>query len=267
MSQVINDEFVDVDFEKQPQFVFGDLGMGAFGSRVSDYESTQPVLTDSQIMAEIEKIAEAGGGAERLVTRIMNQGREGSCVANAFTQANQVIQALQFGKHKVVPLSAISLYKRIGRSPGSGAMVSDGIEEMVERGILPLDTPENRARFGSDVMPATGFYEKYPSGWEDTAAKFKGGEYHVVRSVEGLFTALCCQHPVVVGREGHSICYLRPMVRNGRRVVMYVNSWGNWGSAGGDFGYGFGFDTESQVRKSASWAVAVRSVVIPSDLK
>ena len=266
MSQ-INDEFLDVDFEKQPQFVFGDLGLGAFGPRMSSYESAQPTLSESQIAAEIEKINEAGGGAELLVKYVLNQGREGSCVANAFTQANMVIQALQFGKHKVTPLSPISLYKRIGRSPGSGAMVSDGIEEMTDRGILPLDTPENRARFGSAVMPATGFYEKYPSDWEGTAAKFKGGEYHIVKSVEGLFTALCCQHPVVVGREGHSICYLRPMVRNGRRVVMYVNSWGNWGAAGGDFGYGFGFDTESQVRKSASWAVAVRSVVIPSDLK
>lgn len=261
----MDDQYVDVAFEREPEFVAGDLGVGIRGlsSLCGNYADVVPTLSRSEIMAEIEKIDAAGGGSERLCTRIYNQGREGSCVANAFAAANENRQAVQFGKDRVTPLSAISLYKRIGSSPQSGAMVSDGIEEMVSRGILPLDTPENRARFGDHVMPNTGFSTRYPSGWESTAKLFAGAEYHVVRSVDSLLTALVNQHPVVVGRSQHSICYLRPMVKNGRLVVKYVNSWGQWGDAGGDFEYGFGYDSESLIKQSAGWAVAVRSVVAP----
>jgi hypothetical protein len=259
----IDDKFLDVDFTQDPNFVFGDLGVRAFDDRCRDYGDVQKILTDDEIDDAIEAMDAAGGGAERLVTRIYNQKSEGSCVANACSQANEVKQALQFGKDRVVPLSAISLYKRIGRSPSSGAMVSDGLEEMAENGILPLDTPENRARFGDCVMPNTGFRTPYPDDWQAVAKKFAGAEWTVVRSVNALLTALCNQHPVVVGRQGHSICYLRPMRKSGRRVVMYANSWGDWGSAGGDFDKGFGFDSESQIRMSAGWAFALRSVTIP----
>lgn len=262
-SDLINDEFVDVPFEKQPEFVMGDLGPGVV--MCSAYEDAVPVLSRSQIMAETEKIAADGGGLERLVTRIFNQGREGACVSDACGQADELAQAIQFGKENVTPVSAISLYKRIGRSASSGAMVSDGLEELVKRGILPLDTPANRAKFGEHVMPNTGFNTPFPAGWEATAKKFAAVEYHVVRTTDGLLTALCNQHPVVVGREGHSICYVRPMIKNGRLVVAYVNSWGEWGAGLGDFKYGFGFDTESQFTKSAGWAFVLRSVVRRSD--
>lgn len=257
------DRWLDIDFTAQERYVFGAFGPRAFDLNYRSYESTVPVLSDSEIDAAIEAMDAAGGGAERLVTRIYNQKSEGSCVANACSQAHEVVQALQFGKDRVVHLSAMSLYKRIGRSPGSGAMVSDGLDEMTGTGILPLDTPENRALFGDSVMPNTGWREEFPDNWKDTAKKFAGAEFHVVESVAGLLTALCNQHPVVVGREGHSICYLRPMRKGNKRVVMYANSWGDWGSAGGDFDAGFGFDSESQIRKSASWAFALRSVVIP----
>lgn len=257
----INDRFLDVDFQADPNFVFGDLGCAALdGLCAGDYADVVPEMTDAEIDAAIEKLDAAGGGADRLVTRIYNQKSEGSCVANACSGANEIIQALQFGKNNVVPLSAISLYKRIGRSPGSGAMVSDGLKEMIERGVLPLDTPENRAKFGNCVMPNTGFSTPYPSGWEAVAKQFAGVEYFVVRSVNQLLTALCHQHPVVVGRQGHSIRYVRPMRKSGNRVVKYVNSWGEWGDAGGDFTYGFGYDSENQIRQSASWAFALRSV-------
>jgi hypothetical protein len=254
MSDMI-DAFLDVDFERDPNYVFGDLGVQLFGNSLSDYAASEEVLTDAEIRDAIEKIDEDGGGLDRLVTRIYNQKNEGSCVANACSQANEIIQAKQFGKDRVVPLSAISLYKRIGRSPNSGAMVSDGLKEMQTRGILPLDTPENRIKYGDAVMPNTGFRTPYPADWEATAKQFAGVEALIVRSVNALLTALINGHPVVVGRQGHSICYVRPMMRNGRRVVKYANSWGDWGDGG------YGYDSESQIRQSASWAFALRTVV------
>jgi hypothetical protein len=178
-----------------------------------------------------------------------------NCVANAFAQSNEIIQALQYGRDNVVHLSAMSLYKRIGRSASSGAMVSDGVAEMVKRGILPLDDEANRAKYGSAVMPNTGWRTPFPSNWEATAKLFRGHEYFIIRNSRELFTALCRQYPVVVGRAGHSICYVRPMKQNGRRVVKYANSWGNWGDNG------YGYDSQRLYDQSARWAVAVRSTV------
>jgi hypothetical protein len=246
------DRFIDVDFSKDPHFVFGDLGVGP-ETYCSVYEDAMPTLSDSEIMAAVEA-EEAAGGADRLVSRIYNQGREGSCVANACCQAHEVVQALQYGKENVVHLSAISLYKRIGRSPGSGAMVSDGLKELASRGALPLDNEENRAKYGDKVMPNTGWSTRFPADWENTANKLTAVEHYVIRGLPGLKTALVLGHPVVVGRQGHSICYVRLMKRNGRLVAKYANSWGNWGDQG------FGYDTESQMRMSAGWAFAVRAV-------
>ena len=251
----INEQFIDVDFTVDPNFIAGDLGAGDLQSVCGNYGELDGVLSDAEIDAAINALDEAGGGADQLVTRIYNQGQEGSCVANAFSQANEIIQALQYGRDKVVPLSAMSLYKRIGRSAGSGAMVSDGIAEMVKRGILPLDTPENRAKYSDAVMPNTGWRTPFPSNWEETAKLFRGHEYYIVKNTRELFTALCRQEPVVVGRAGHSICYVRPMKQNGRRVVKYANSWGNWGDNG------YGYDSERLYAQSARWAVAVRSTV------
>lgn len=183
-----------------------------------------------------------------------------NCVANATGQAAEVIQAKQFGVDNVTHLSAISLYKRIGRSASSGSTVNDAMDEMLSTGILPLDTPENREKFGNAVMPNTGFSTPFPGDWQSTAAKFRVVEAYAVRSEQGLFTALVRREPVIVGRDGHSICYLTPTRSGDNRSVVYANSWGNWGHAGGSFEKGFGTDTERQISRSASWAFVMRTI-------
>lgn len=246
-------KWLDIDFRTQRQYVRGDLGVGP-ETFCSTYEDSVPVLSDADIKSAIQAEEAAGGGADLLVSRIYNQKQEGSCVANACCQAHEIVQAIQYGKDKVIHLSAISLYKRIGRSPGSGAMVSDGLKELSSRGALPLDTPENREKYGDKVMQNTGFHSPFPADWENTANNLTIVEHHVIRSVEGMKTALVLGCPVVVGRQGHSICYTRLMNKSGRLVVKYANSWGNWGDNG------FGYDSESQMRMSSGWAFAVRAV-------
>lgn len=258
-----DDKFLDLDFSKQPEFIFGAKEPKGLG-RFSAYEDAVPVLSDADIDAAIEAMDAAGGGADRLVTRIYDQDGEGSCVANACSQSNEIVQGLQFGKDAVVHLSAMSLYKRIASGPNSGADVSDGLDAMIAGGVLPLDNPENRAKFGDKVMANIGWRNRYPDGWEAVAKNYRVVEAHVVRSVEGLMTALCNQHPVVVGRQGHSICYVRPFGSGRNRKVYYANSWSlNWGQALGDFKSGFGVDSQSTVRDASSWAFAVRSVTVP----
>lgn len=255
----LDPSLIDVDFPEEPKFTFGDLGVAAFGPpRAVSYGDVAPVYPESQWPQLAAEMKAAGGGASALVTRIYDQKNEGSCVANACSQAHEIVQAAQFGRENVVHLSAISLYKRIGRSPNSGAMVSDGLEEMAERGVLPLDNPENRAKFGAAVMPNTGFRTAYPTGWEAVAKQFAAHEWLIVESVNELISALLNQHPVVVGRSGHSICYCDPVYDGGTLLVKYANSWHeNWGENG------FGYDSLRLIRSSASWAFALRSVVVP----
>jgi hypothetical protein len=256
-----DDRFLDVDFEKCPEYVFGDLPVAALDELMCgpSYESLYGVMSESEIDGAIEAIDAAGGGADRLVIRIYDQGREGSCVANAWAQANEIIQAKQFGIANVIPLSAMSLYQRIGRSASSGANVADGGREMNTRGILPLDTPENRKRF-KHVMPNTGFRNPRPDGWEETGVMFAGVEMSPLRSVEGYMTALCNLDPVIVGRAGHSICQVRPMGRGRRNwKSKYANSWKHtWGDNG------FGYDTMRLVQQSARYCFALRTTRVPT---
>lgn len=254
-------KFLDVDFTQCPEYVkgydaFGELPCAAYGD-------SAPVYTLPQIREHAERLDAEATGLEWLVTRIYDQGNEGSCVANAASQAFEIVQAAQNGRDKVIPLSAISLYKRIGRSPGSGAMVSDGLKQLQTRGILPLDTPENRARF-KHTMPARGFYSDWPAGWEETANQFKVVEWLVCNSAEEVLSAGINGHPVCVGRAGHSICYTRPTMKTGRLCSLYANSWRpTWGDAAGYMPGGFGYDSEGMVRSASSWAYAIRAVKAP----
>lgn len=258
----IDDQFIDVDFTKDPNYVFGDLGDFCFGS-YDDYERAVPSLSESEINACIERMEADKTGGEWLVPEVKDQKREGACTSDAIAHACQSKQAEQFGVDNVILVSAISLYKRIARSASSGSAPSDGIRELESRGILPLDNAANRTRFGSAVMPNTGFNTPFPADWEDTAKQFVLREWYAVRTVEGLMTALCNRDPVVVGREGHAICYVTPKIVSGRWAVAYVNSWGKWGMSMGAHEYGFGVDTLSQVQKSAKYAFVLRSVRTP----
>lgn len=263
----IDPRFVDADFPAFDEYVPGDLrpeNMAELCAAMPTYEDANPMVPSNEWKAVADETQAKKLGLEFLIRWILNQGREGSCVGNATTALVMIILAKQFGKAFVTALSAISLYKRIGRSASSGAMVSDALDEVKARGILPLDNPENRAKFGNCVMPATGFSTPFPANWEPVAANFKIDEFFVVRSYEGLISALLSGNPVVVGRQGHSICYVGVVYVNGKQYVLYVNSWGgDWGLAAGGFGAGFGLDSVSSIRQASGWAFTARSIVVP----
>lgn len=268
----IDPRFVDVDLEAEARklgFIPGDLArnnhFGSFQDGLcADYGDEFEILPDAERTKAIERMDAEGGGLEFLVRWILNQKSEGSCVGNAWTQGVQVVSAAKFGEANIVPLSAISGYKQIGRSPGSGAMISDALECGETVGLLPLDTPENRQRFGNLVMPATGFYTPWPNGdWKGLARQFRIKKKLIIRSVAAMEQAGINRHPVVVGRAGHSILYLRPTLKQGRGE-LYANSWSlDWGFAAGGLSGGFGFDSARLVSSSASWAFAIVDVENP----
>lgn len=249
-------EWVDYDFTKDLKYVAGYNGPGNRGLCAS-YADVAEVIPESQWKELADQIQSKGGGTSRYVTRIFNQKQEGSCVANASSQAMEIVSCKQFGKNRVVHFSAMSLYKRIGRSPQSGAVVSDAIEELVNKGLLPLDDEQNKTKF-KHYMPNTGWSTPYPTGWEDTAKMFKALEWTEIDSYAELVSALLFHEPVVVGRSGHSICYCDFLYKDGEPMVKYANSWGDWGDKG------YGYDTLRSIKASSGWAYALRSVTYAS---
>lgn len=268
-SFTVDPRFVDVDLAAEARKLGIAMGyrpngqrFDAVASKMRAYGDVYPVMPEAQREQEIERL-DAEGGIEFLIRWILNQGQEGSCVGNAGTGIMQLLLAKQFGIERAIQLSAISLYKQIGSGPMSGANVEDGVDKASDVGILPLDTTENRKRFGDHVMPPTGFYSRYPDGWQATARQFRMREKLLIRSVEELETAGVNGHPVWVGRAGHSIMYCRPTRKQGRGY-LYANSWSpDWGFAAGTMTGGFGIDSVGLMSSSADYCFAVCSVVVP----
>lgn len=260
----IDPRFIDTDLGYEAKSLGippGNLGIGSFAAPF--YEDAVDLIAESQ-WKELADLAQATKTSLAwLIVWILNQRSEGSCVGFAFTQGVQALMAKVFGKEFAVHMSGVSTYKQIGSSPNSGAMVSDGQEAVMTTGLLPLDTPENRTRF-KHVFPENGFRTPFPDGWKETAANFRVTESHVVRSVPGLVTALLKGHPVIVGRSGHSICYLDIIFKGNDMFAVYVNSWGQWGFGAGGHDYGFGLDSIRSIRSAAGWAAALRTPVVPT---
>lgn len=259
--------FVDVDFVKFADYVVGDItDRQQLLDKFSDYEQSLGVIPESDWKEIIEEIEYKKLGAEWLVKHVYNQGREGSCVSNATCAAVMCVAAKQFGHNRVPILSPMSLYKRVASGPNTGSTVKDNVDEAMTNGILPVDNPENRNRF-KHVFPATGYRTRLPDGWQETAAKFLIDEVYVCRDYRSVISAQLRGHYVIVGRQGHSILYLRPTYERGRIYNIYLNSWGDdWGFGLGSVRGGFGVDSLDLIHRASNWAVAVRTVNFASEV-
>jgi hypothetical protein len=171
--------------------------------------------------------------------QIVSQGQEGSCVGFSCTQALETTLTRRFGRRHWVDLSGVSLYKRIGRTASSGAYIPDGIKEIQERGVLPVNSAVNIQNY-QHTHPRTGFSRTLPSGWTTTAKLFRASRVATCRGAEEIFSALMGGFCGVVGRSRHAIPYVYPQYSGNTFYCVYANSWGSsWGSNGG-----FGFDSE-----------------------
>lgn len=210
--------------------------------------------------SEWRDLIEMSDGSQEFVVRIKNQGSEGSCTSNATTGAWEIKQN-EMTRRPLV-LSAISLYKRVGRSPSSGSTVDGNVREITERGALLADSYEASTQLakakGLATFPERGFYTPWPSQWETNAEPFRAFEWTDVETIEGMFSALLRGLPCVYGRAGHAICGVRLVYRDGKFACKYANSWGDWGDDG------FGYDTESYIARAINTygCFALRQVVM-----
>lgn len=244
---------IDVDFTQEPEYVNGDNGFDRFGSalpQLGDVVNVIPRSRWKELASQVD--ADPSGGMDKLAPRIYNQLRTVSCTSNAMGKATEIVEGASLGIANIVEKSAMSLYHRVG-GPRSGSSVNNNIDELCENGILPLDTPANRAAYQHVMANADG-YQRWPDGSEATARLFRGHEFFECRSVDEFITALLIGFPVVYGRSGHAICACRVVYQGNVLTVKYFNSWGDWGDQG------FGYDSERMVRSGSSYAVALRSM-------
>jgi hypothetical protein len=271
---VVDPRFIDAVFPEFPEFVLGDLSPEAAEERealcaaMPTYEDAFPPIPSSEWVEISRETERQNAGIEWLIKRIFDQSSEGSCVYNMLGQQIEICQAKQFGLDNVIPVSPISGYQQNARSASSGSTVNGALAYGKSKGLVPLDTPENRQLFGEAVMPHTGFRARRPAGADESALNFRIDESFVIRTYEGLVSAGLRGDTSGVGRQGHSICYLRPTFKTSSvnsLMYPYVNSWReSWGFAMAGFKGGFGADTPRQVQMSAGWAFAVTSVVVPT---
>lgn len=272
--QVNFSRWLDVDFPREANAtgnVCGclptpDKSRQALDAALPVYEAAFPVYPRDRWPDLIaERDANQGAGwIYRRIKRGKDQGREGTCVYNMLAQMLEMAWNSAYGDAWWIPFSPISGYRWNAPGPGTGSNVGDSILWAERKGLLPENTAANLALsqkgYFQHTHPATGYSEKFQTGWESTARLFrampaaKGGWYRVT-TVEGWFSALFDGRCAGGGRDYHAIAH-GGAAMDGRNVVsIYCNSWGKWGAtlqtSDGPL-QSFGFDSEAKVRTMVS---------------
>lgn len=231
------------------------------GARFPVYEEAMPIHPRS----DWGDLIKDNVSLERLIQWTHDQSQEGTCASNATAAVLETASQITVGQRATMMMSPISIYRWIASGPNTGSNIGDNLVQLQKTGMLPVDTPENRAKLkamGLDenhVLKHTGYYQKFPTGWEDTAAFFRGVEAYEITSFDGIISALLDDFPVVYGRSGHAIIGVTPVYKNGVWYVKYGNSWGKWGEVGENNLQMFGHDSESflsrQIPSYRAWAL------------
>lgn len=224
--------------------------------------------------SEWKSLFENDVSVAELVAKIKNQGQEGTCASNAATQCGEIVANRQLGKSNWIELSPISIYRWISNNPNRGSTISGNLRQFRDVGALPVNSDRNKQVLEtagldpSHVLKTTGYYQSFPSGWKETAKHFRVHEWFDISNFDELVTAMFLDCPVCYGRAGHAICGCRPYYRNGSWFIKYANSWGQWGDPGGQFNYGFGYDSErfvsGSIRSYGAWAA--RTMILSDEI-
>ena len=182
--------------------------------------------------------AKEGRSNRDIIDGPKDQKSEGSCTGFAMDMTFETKFMRTYGVKHRIRCSPQSTYQTCGSSSGSGSTLSCNLIKARDVGYIPSDTPENRERFNGVVLKEVGWSQRSnprPDGWQEVAKNFRVDEWAEINSMAAFATCLILDIPVLYGRNGHALCAIALVWRNGRWYVMYLNSWGDWG----DEGYGY----------------------------
>ena len=181
--------------------------------------------------------------------KIEHQGKSLSCVGQAYSKYAEVLN--WFDVKDIQDLSARDLYSRI-YLPQGGASLSTGARELVKRGVnIEVDVPSYDQN-GSPLKESEFRSVNRTDELKERALKFKGQSYYTVRpDIELMAMAISMGHGFVFGARGnnkgwktgdvkffadswgHAIYGIGYGIKNGKKGIYFVNSWGkNWGDNG-----------------------------------
>jgi hypothetical protein len=183
------------------------------------------------------------------VVQIYSQGNEGSCVGFSICQGIETTLTRNYGRRHWVSLSGMSLYKRIGRTAGSGAYIPDGITQATQFGVLPVNSDVNRSSY-DHTHPRTGFSRALPSGWQSTGRLFRITKAAKAQGSEMISSALLKKRVGIVGRQRHAMPYAGLVFSGNSPLAAAANSWGvNRGDQG------WVYDSESIFRNLVMYVI------------
>jgi hypothetical protein len=185
------------------------------------------------------------------VWEIVNQADQNSCCPSATRGGMQLLREI-CGMTRT-QLSQGSLYGQVNDGRDQGANIMDALEALMKVGIAPT----------SIIDQYQWHPNKFPSRWQDHAAKYRLLEADDCPTFDAMVSAIQRPYPVVFGVNwagggGHAI--LGVGYDKEANAVEILNSWDKtWGDGG------FGFLTEKQCKAITTYgAFALRSPVLPS---
>jgi hypothetical protein len=236
--QPLDPRWVDVDFSKQPAGPLGSIELPpllqrealAAAQNVTTLPGFKPI-PKSEWPAWVARFP-----VSRLAKSIRNTTKQtcSSCVGHACANEIEAGCYMMGGDWLFRRNSGMSMYKRIGRSSGSGAYIPDAADEIFSLGILPVTGEPYPHTFSQD----SGWSTPMPSGWEDTGKLWKAVVYTVDSPEAGFRVGMDMRLGRQIGRSSHSICAGGYTGKS----WWYENSWGDdWGDLGKSIGYDSNF--------------------------
>ena len=194
------------------------------------------------------------------VVQIYSQGRTAACVGFGSAQALEITRTRRYGTKNHISLSGMSVYKEIAiGSLMSGAMISDGMRQIVKVGALPLANEENNEQFDL-TWGVVDWSTRFPSGWEEHAKSFRVSKWARARGSDEIESALLNGFCGIVGRSRHCVPYVGLSWSKNSPVAAYANSWSE------SFGeLGIGYDSQRTYRALTLYVIL--EIVVNTNLE
>lgn len=232
-------DFIDIDFDNETPDGEStglieeshDEIMMASSETLGSFEDSYPTLMVPRAKRK-EMAAEAWPKQRRTIAQIYSQGRTSACVGFAAAQALEITRTRRYGQANRVALAGMSVYREIGRTLMSGAMISDGMRQIVSVGALPLANTENNAKYDL-TLDLLNYSKRIPRDWEKHAAPFRVSKWATARGGDEIESALLNGFCGIVGRSRHCVPYVGLTWAKDSPAAGYANSWSSsWGDEG-----------------------------------
>lgn len=152
------------------------------------------------------------------IPEILDQGKVGSCAAEATTGATMTERAIHGLPH--VSLNPYFLYHHTSGGVDRGSSIDENLAVARDMGIAPIS-----------VWPRSKGWRQKPSDEAYEAAEnYRIREFYDVTSINELVSCLLHGFLVVAGANGHAVYWIEHIDESKGRTV---NSWGtDWGEGG-----------------------------------